>query len=42
MQEVSKRFFFFWLELKFAVEFQVFWVPEAKKKEKKSRGFVEF
>jgi hypothetical protein len=34
-------FFFFCWVLKFVVEFQVFWVPEAKKK-KKSRGFVEF
>jgi hypothetical protein len=47
MQEVSKRVFFlfsfFCWVLKFAVEFQVFWLPEAKKKKKKkSRGFVEF
>jgi hypothetical protein len=42
MQEVSKRFFFLGWVLKFSVEFQVFLVPEAKKKEKKSRGFVEF
>jgi hypothetical protein len=38
---IQEVFFFFCRVLKFAVEFQVFWVPEAKKK-KKGRGFVEF